>query len=118
MKSPASIDVADAAWAAHAAGISVFPPREDGSKAPDGDWKPYQATVATSERIASWYGPHSGLGFITGAVSRCLGIHVDGMRRPIDHSFDKNPFICDAGRRVKRAVADTDDAKTCGALPP
>ena len=64
--------VRETAFAAHAAGICVLPPREDGSKAPDADsWKMYQDQRPPHHRIEAWYGngTRSGLGVVCGAVS-------------------------------------------------
>lgn len=61
--------VAAVAEAARLAGISVLPPREDGSKAPLGRWKQFQARHATDDEFAEWYGPKTGVGFVCGAVS-------------------------------------------------
>lgn len=61
---------ADAAQAALAAGISVVPPREDGTKAPIAAWKDYQTTAAGPLKVAEWYaGDRAGVGVICGAVS-------------------------------------------------
>jgi putative DNA primase/helicase len=60
----------DMAFAANAAGLSVVPPREDGSKAPLGTWTHYQHFRATAEQLHKWYGPHTGLGAVLGKVSR------------------------------------------------
>lgn len=69
MSPPLRPEVAAAAWAARGAGISVVPPMEDGTKRPDGAWKRYQVTPATDDQVRTWYGRHTGLGFVTGAVS-------------------------------------------------
>ena len=63
--------VAEAARAAHAAGLAVMPPRQDGSKRPDGQWKDYQTERPTLEQIERWYGSgtRTGLGLLCGAVS-------------------------------------------------
>jgi putative DNA primase/helicase len=58
-------------WDAYASGISVVPPREDGSKRPAvRSWKRYQTQRPTRREIAAWYAaPCTGVGFLTGAVS-------------------------------------------------
>jgi len=61
--------VGDAARAALAAGISIVPPMEDGSKRPLGAWKPYQQALPSAAQVEAWYGPRPSLGLITGAVS-------------------------------------------------
>lgn len=58
-----------AAREAYAAGLSVFPPAEDGSKAPAGPWAKYQQERLSRERCAEVWGPATGLGVICGAVS-------------------------------------------------
>ncbi len=61
----------DAALVAHKAGLSVVPPREDGSKAPIGEWKPYQSRRADEATIRRWYANgRTGVGVVTGAISR------------------------------------------------
>ena len=52
------------------AGICLVPPREDGSKRPDGDWKQYQRRKPTSDELAGWFGNgRTGLGGVMGAIS-------------------------------------------------
>jgi hypothetical protein len=64
-----------AARQAYAAGLSIYPPREDGSKAPAGAWAPYQHERLSLERCATVWGPASGLGVICGAVSGNLVLY-------------------------------------------
>lgn len=57
---------------AHTLGLCVYPPRQDGSKAPDAaTWTRYQQTRSTVDEISAWYanGAHTGLGLICGKVS-------------------------------------------------
>ncbi|WP_422931374.1 bifunctional DNA primase/polymerase [Singulisphaera sp. PoT] len=61
--------VADTAMAAIAAGISVVPPSEDGTKRPQGAWKRFQRELASPAQIQAWYPGSYGVGFVTGAVS-------------------------------------------------
>ena len=61
--------VREAALAAHAAGLCVVPPREDGSKAPIGPWKRYMLARPTLAELDGWYGPRTGIGLVCGAVS-------------------------------------------------
>src|SRR4051794_32406230 len=64
--------VFDVAHTAHAAGICVVPPKQDGSKAPDADaWTEFQRRLPTDTELARWYGDGSrtGLGFICGQIS-------------------------------------------------
>lgn len=62
---------------AHKCGLSVVPPRQDGSKAPIGKtWKQYQEVRPTKEQIAEWYRNEkcTGIGFICGKVSGNLEV--------------------------------------------
>ena len=63
-----------AARAALAAGISIVPPRVDGSKAPMFEWKEYQTRLPLESEIDGWYEDPTctGVGAVTGAVSRGL----------------------------------------------
>ena len=63
--------VAAAAFQAHKAGLSVLPPREDGSKAPSGGkWKKNQRVRPTEVEIAELYSVlRAGLGIVTGTIS-------------------------------------------------
>lgn len=63
--------VLDEALAAHHAGLSVQPPKEDGTKAPDAaEWVSRQTIRATEDEVRRWYANgRTGLGVITGAVS-------------------------------------------------
>lgn len=64
-------DVRDTARAASAAGISVVPPAEDGTKRPLGQWAAYQAAAPSADQLDAWYAGdgRSGVGFVCGAVS-------------------------------------------------
>lgn len=69
-----NINTRQAAMDAWNAGLSVFPPKEDGSKAPDGYWLHFQQHRASLAQINAWYGIsevplRSGCGIICGAVS-------------------------------------------------
>jgi hypothetical protein len=71
---PRPTDPRAAAYEALEGGLSVVPPREDGSKAPDGEWKRFQQTRPTSADLDRWYGKgetpnRTGLGIVCGAVS-------------------------------------------------
>jgi hypothetical protein len=55
------------------AGVSVLPPRQDGSKRPVSAWKHYQAERADEETIRDWYANgRTGVGVVPGAVSSGL----------------------------------------------
>jgi len=52
------------------AGVCVIPAKNDGSKAPVGNWKQYQVERPSIEQISDWFATgHNGIGVITGAVS-------------------------------------------------
>lgn len=54
------------------AGLCVVPARADGSKAPEGFWKAYQAQRPSARQLHMWFaqsGEYDGLGVICGAVS-------------------------------------------------
>lgn len=63
----------ETALTAAASGISVLPPREDGTKAPlaeNGTWSRWQQERADEAQIRRWYNNgRSGVGFVCGAVS-------------------------------------------------
>ncbi len=62
--------VLQAALSAAKAGVSVVPPRQDGSKAPEGQWKKYTQRRASEDEVTRWYEtPRTGLGFVCGEVS-------------------------------------------------
>lgn len=66
--SPSEMLAAALAW--HEAGCSVVRTAVDGSKAPDGAWKHYQAQAADRDTVAAWFATgHPGIGVVTGAVS-------------------------------------------------
>jgi AAA domain/Bifunctional DNA primase/polymerase, N-terminal len=68
-----------AAVAAMSTGLSVVPPRQDGTKAPEGKWKRFQTTRATLDELHAWYGTkgstqRTGLGVVTGPISGNLEV--------------------------------------------
>ncbi len=67
-------DIGVVARSALAAGISLVPPAEDGSKRPDGAWKRFQTALPTLDQVDRWYSKQkrTGLGFVTGSVSEGL----------------------------------------------
>src|SRR5262245_15550403 len=69
-RAPTLSAVGDVALAAWEAGLSIVPPKEDGSKTPIAAWKPYQAERPSQRQVEAWYGNvRAGLGVVTGAVS-------------------------------------------------
>lgn len=78
-KCPAYIDAREAAFEAHACDLSVVPPREDGSKSPDGPWKEFQSRRMSVEELRRLYGAQgkpkrTGVGVVCGAVSGNLEV--------------------------------------------
>lgn len=60
----------DTALLALKAGISVVPPREDGTKAPQSEWREWQERLPSEDQVRKWYSKGlTGVGFVTGAVS-------------------------------------------------
>jgi len=71
------------ALAAHAAGLCIVPPKQDGSKMPVGKayvdeegqerhgWTPWQSERSTPDQLAAWYerDRKTGIGYVCGAVS-------------------------------------------------
>ena len=59
------------AEAALDAGISVVPPREDGTKAPLGSWRIFQERLPYLQELDEWYRAdnNQGIGVVCGAVS-------------------------------------------------
>ena len=54
----------------HAAGISVVPVANDGTKRPAIAWKPYTLQRADTTQLDTWFtSPDTGVGMITGAIS-------------------------------------------------
>ena len=86
----------EAALAAAAAGVSVLPPRQDGTKAPDSpSWAHHQHTPADADQIERWYSSgRTGVGWVTGAVSGNLEV-MDFDDRSALAEYEK--LIDDAG---------------------
>ncbi len=72
---PPTTDAGDVARRAHAAGLCVLPPMQDGTKRPDASrWTRYQRERPPPDQLARWYDDptRSGVGYVCGAVSRNL----------------------------------------------
>lgn len=51
-------------------GFSVVPPKEDGTKRPDGPWTEYQQRLPTEDELRAWYAnERHGIGVVCGTVS-------------------------------------------------
>lgn len=77
--SAAPPNVRDVAIAAHAAGLCVHPPTQDGVKRPVDKWAHHMKARSTLEEILAWYGSagtpkRGGVGYICGAVSGNLEV--------------------------------------------
>ncbi len=69
----------DAALAAHGVGLCVVPPTQDGVKRPDvKSWTEYQTRQSTIEELDDWYGSHTGIGIVTGAISGIEMLEFEG----------------------------------------
>lgn len=85
------------ALAAHAAGLSVVPPREDGTKAPEGTWKQYTEERPSRAQITRWYETgRQGLGIVCGKVSgglECLEFEGSAIGAGLNNDYWR---LCEA----------------------
>lgn len=87
----------DAALAAHAVGLSVVPPREDGSKAPLGEWERYQQERPTEAQVRSWYAKgRTGVGVVCGQVSGGLEMFEFEGRAVVEGVHERFRELCEA----------------------
>jgi hypothetical protein len=93
-----------ASRAALAAGISIVPPKEDGTKRPDGQWKRFQEQPPTEAMVNAWYGPRLGLGFVCGAVSGGLELFEFDSRETYEQ-FREAAVAVGLGELVERIEA-------------
>jgi putative DNA primase/helicase len=83
-----SSDTLTAALAWHDAGCAVIPIRADGSKAPRGQWKQFQACRPDRDQVVAWFAGHPlGIGVVCGAVSGGLEM-LEFEGRAIDAGLD------------------------------
>jgi hypothetical protein len=98
----------DAAREAIEAGLCVIPPAEDGSKRPlpndSGKWDAYKSFRPTEKELGSWYPGRTGLGVVTGIVSRRVECW-DFDDRDTYQSFLASANKCDLGEIVDRIEA-------------
>lgn len=95
----------DAAVTAADAGISVWPPRQDGTKAPLGAWQSGQSTRANDKRLELWYAQgFTGVGWITGAVSGGLEV-LDFDDRSVWAEFQRYAREAGLGELLDRMTA-------------
>jgi hypothetical protein len=96
----------DYARRAHAAGLCVLPPREDGSKQPEGStWEQWQAQRPDDMQLAAWYaGGRTGIGYVCGQVSRGLLV-IDFDQRGILEAYIEAARAVGLGPLVDRLLA-------------
>jgi putative DNA primase/helicase len=99
----------EAALAAHAAGLCVLPPREDGSKAPDvRSWSGFQRRRPTDRQIEAWYEKErSGLGLVCGLVSgglEMVEIEGRGVEEGVHHRLRKLADAAGLGTLLDRVM--------------
>src|SRR2546423_5961749 len=93
------------ALAAAAAGISVVPPREDGTKAPAGAWERWQRERPTPDSLQGWYANGcTGLGFVCGRVSGNLEV-LDFDDAPTYTAYKETAAAVGLGDLVERIEA-------------
>jgi len=86
------VTVRDAAFAAHKAGVSVLPPKENGSKAPDAaTWTERQRVKTTEEELEGWYsGARTGVGVVCGQISGGLELfEFEGRAKQLAKPFQE-----------------------------
>jgi hypothetical protein len=94
------------------AGISVLPPRQNGSKRPIGAWKNYQTERADEETIREWYANGcTGVGVVPGAVSGGLELFE------FDEPSMAQRFIAEAERAGMRDLVKQIVAGYCELTP-
>lgn len=73
----------DAALSASAAGLCIIPCRNDGTKAPFGEWKQYQSERPDESQLVAWFsGRYYGMGVVCGEVSGGLQmVEIEGAFR-------------------------------------
>ena len=98
-----NVYLATALRAMHA-GISVLPPRQDGSKRPLSAWKHHQEHPADEETIRDWYANgRTGVGVVPGAVSG--GLELFEFDEPtIAHAFITAADRAGLGDLVERII--------------
>jgi hypothetical protein len=90
------------ALAAHQAQLCVVPPKEDGSKAPIGEWKEYQANRPNESVLNRWYSHGgTGMGIVCGAVSGNLEV-LDFDDRRTYGAFKELAKVSGLGQLVER----------------
>ena len=75
---PDAVPVYAAARRWQALGVCTVPVKDDGSKAPFGEWKQYQKRLPTDEELLAWHqAGTSGLGIVTGRTDRDDGCGIE-----------------------------------------
>lgn len=95
----------DAAVAAADAGISVWPPRQDGTKAPQGSWQAGQSRRADDRELERWYDEGlTGVGWVAGRVSGNLEV-LDFDDRSVWAEFQRYAREAGLGELLDRMIA-------------
>src|SRR3954465_8229163 len=96
----------DYARHAQAAGLCVLPPRQDGSKQPEGaTWEQWQAERPDDTQLAAWYAPgRTGIGYVCGEVSGGL-LAIDFDQRGILEQYIEAARATGPGPLVDRLLA-------------
>lgn len=103
------------------AGLSVLPPKEDGTKAPDAkDWKRYQTARADEAEVRTLYANgRTGLGVVCGAVSGGLEMfEFEGraIEAGVANAFIDAAEACGLGALVSRIAEGYTEATPSGGL--
>ncbi len=107
-------DLRHAAHAALAAGLSVVPPREDGSKAPLGEWKRYQTSRPSPQQVEAWYArDRHGIGLICGAISGNLEL-LEFETEEVSIAYLEAAHVAGLGPLVDRIEAGYLEASPAG----
>lgn len=100
----------DAARRALAAGLAVVPPRQDGTKAPLGEWKQYQVTPPAPEQVDRWYrNGQDGIGLVCGKVSgnlECLEFETEDIYQAFSDAAQATD-LADIVKRIEDGYLET-----------
>ncbi len=95
----------EAALAAASAGISVWPPMEDGSKRPVGEWMRGQHHCADAGQIEAWYAHGlTGVGWVCGHISESLEV-IDFDDRAVWMDYQRLAREAGLGELLDRVMA-------------
>ena len=110
-----------AAFEALSRGLCVIPPRQDGSKAPLGEWKKYQANRTTGEDLNRWYDTTvpsrlTGLGTLCGAVSGNLEAVEFDAGGEVFEGFKERAVATGLGELLERIEAGYSERSPSGGV--